>query len=251
MKKLSILGISLFVLLSSISSCEKDPVEDPTEKTGTINVDFKHVWGMNEVDFEMNTEYNHPMSGEAITFSTLKYYISNVKLQDMEGNWWEEEESYHLIDASNAADLSIELADVPAKHYVKMTYLVGVDSARNVAGAQTGALSQANNMFWSWNSGYIMIKAEGTESTNSATFAYHLGGFSGTNNILQTKTIDFSPHLMLEENATKTVNIKSNPAKFWHNLGSVANVSTIHMPGANAVLASSEYVGSFLLDSVE
>jgi hypothetical protein len=41
-------------------------------------------------------------------------------------------------------------------------FLLGVDSARNVSGIQTGALDPARGMFWTWNSGYVMAKIEGS-----------------------------------------------------------------------------------------
>ena len=75
---------------------------------------------------------------------------------------------------------TLTLSDVPEGSYTEMSYVLGVDSTRNVSGAQAGALSTANGMFWSWSTGYIMLKAEGT-SPNSGTgsFSFHLGGFSG------------------------------------------------------------------------
>jgi hypothetical protein len=68
---------------------------------------------------------------------------------------------------------------------------LGVDSIRNVSGIQTGALDPLKGMFWTWNSGYVMAKLEGSsESSNSAgnRFTYHIGGFRPGMNVL--KTID-------------------------------------------------------------
>ena len=50
---------------------------------------------------------------------------------------------------------------MPAGNYNSLSFLLGVDSMHNVSGAQTGALDPANDMFWTWNSGYVMAKMEG------------------------------------------------------------------------------------------
>jgi hypothetical protein len=68
-----------------------------------------------------------------------------------------------------------DFINVPAGTYTGMYLTMGVDSARNVSGAQEGALDPANGMFWSWTSGYIMIKAEGLSPQGAGgSFTYHL-----------------------------------------------------------------------------
>jgi hypothetical protein len=61
-----------------------------------------------------------------------------------------------------------------------MEFMIGVDSARNNSGAQTGALDPTNGMFWSWSTGYIMAKFEGTSAQSPAAanaLKFHIGGF--------------------------------------------------------------------------
>lgn len=216
----------------------------------TISVDY--VWGMDAVPFSMNTTVVQPKTGDTLNFTTLKFYISNIKLQDMNGDWWIEENSYHLVDASSTEKSTITLSNIPEGHYVAMEYTLGVDSARNVSGAQDGALSIANGMFWSWNSGYIMAKFEGT-SPNAADgiFAFHLGGFSGENNVIQVKNADFATHAMIGEGTTPKITLLANPAKLWHASPSVSETPTIHMPGANAKVMADNFFGGVAVISVE
>lgn len=237
----------MLLSLVFISSCDKeddDPI--PTEETGNVSINFDYVWGMNNSAFAMNTNLTHPMTGEELNFSTLKFYISNIKLKSEEdGSWWMDEDSYYLIDASVSGGSTITLEGLPVAHYTDLSYVIGVDSARNVSGAQTGALSVANSMFWSWNSGYIMIKAEGEETT-AGSFAYHLGGFSGANNVVTEKTTDFNgSHLMVMKDQTSNVNISVNPARFWHSTAGVAALNDVHMPGANAVTLAGDFTDGF------
>ncbi|MCB0509129.1 MAG: hypothetical protein KDC82_00105 [Bacteroidetes bacterium] len=248
MKKNLLLSIFMLSTLLFISSCAKDedPKQEPTEETGTVTMNLNYVWGMNNSAFSLNTPLTHPMTGEVLTFETLKFYVSNIKFKSEEdGTWWSQEESYYLVDASLPNGSTLTIPGVPVAHYTEMSFTIGVDSARNVRGAQTGALSVANNMFWSWNSGYIMIKAEGTEAS-AGGFAYHLGGFSGPNSVVTELGADFSnSHLMVEKDQTTGMNFNVNPAKFWHNFpGGVAGTNSLMAPGPDAALMASEFVAS-------
>lgn len=259
MKKINILLLASLFMALFITSCEKEPKDDghthEDDGEGTIALQFAHEWGMGAATtpFALNTELVHPMTGDTLNVSTLKFYISNLKLKDIEGNWWSEEESYHLVDASIASSNLITLTEVPAKHYVELSYTIGVDSARNVAGAQTGALSPSNDMFWSWNSGYIMTKIEGVKLAANTNFAYHCGGFVGANNSVRVNSTDFGgAHLMLSDHDTKTITITTNPARFWHSTGSVDSFSnTIHMPNSTTSTMMDDYSTSFTFESIQ
>ena len=66
-----------------------------------------------------------------------------------------ESESYHLVDQSQPGSLSWSF-EAEENPFTTLHFLLGVASARIVSGAQTGALDTLKDMFWTWNSGYIM-----------------------------------------------------------------------------------------------
>lgn len=224
------------ILIFSLISCEKDAVLGE----GDAAMQFQFKWGSTEGDFKFDSLMTHPKTGEEMEFSMFKFYISNIKLLGNDGKWWEPNDNYYIIDATSLASSKIMLSDIPEGSYTKMSYTLGVDSIRNVSGAQTGALDVANGMFWSWNSGYIMVKAEGT-SQDSLDFQYHLGGFSGANNIVTERVVDIE--LDIVEGKTPTINMIANAAKLWHSIDGVEEIKRIHMPGANAVKAASDFYG--------
>lgn len=251
--KNSIFALTLSTVL--ITSCKKqntEPEPDPVKGNGTVTINLKHHWGMSTDAFALNTEYIHPMNGDAMTFSTYKYYISNFKLKKADGTWWKHPESYFLVDLSNSSSSILKLNDVPAGEYVDMEYTLGVDSTRNCSGAQTGALSTTNNMFWSWNSGYIMIKAEGL-SPNAAMgdFAFHLGGYTGTNNVLTVKNVSFSSNnLTVTTGKTSEVHFNVNTAMTWCTSGSCAGTSMVMMPCALAKQMATDFYSGFNFDHI-
>ncbi len=238
-----LIGLVLFV-----SGCKDDDDDDkktssPKATSGDVTLMFEHVWGSNMLPFDLNEQVVHPKTGDTLTYSMFRYYISNIMLEKADGEKWIQEESYHLIDLSEPTSLMIKLEDIPNGDYTQLHYTFGVDSTRNVSGAQVGALDPANGMFWSWNSGYIMVKAEGT-SPNSSTgdFAFHLGGFSGTNNVVTERSSALSTTIEVsgDDNASM-IHLMVNPARFWHTVDGLTTVSKIHMPNATATQMGQDF----------
>lgn len=257
MKKVKYLYSILIVsLLVGFVSCKKDnpePTPEPSATTGTVKVKLDHKWGMNWDAFAMNTAYTHPMSAEEITFTKLKYYISNVKLKKTDGTWWSQPESYFLVEVGENTVPELSISGVPVGTYTDIEYTIGVDSTRNVSGSQTGALSTSNGMFWSWNSGYIFIKAEGTSPDSpSGAFEYHIGGFKDENNTnaIRVNTQNFGGELAVTGSNNPMIHFYVNAARFWHGGVLLANMNTVHMPGANAITLADNFREAFIVHHI-
>lgn len=273
MKTLKFSTYILFSFLFIATSCKKEGCTDETatnynedakkddgtctytndEELATFKMKFDHKWGNTWADFYMNQDLTHPGNNETMNFQILQYYISGVQLKKEDGTWWSEEESYHLITATEANTApSIEI-DAPIGNYTGVKYRIGVDSTRNVSGAQTGALSPSNGMFWSWNTGYIFVKAEGTSAdAPNGTFKYHLGGFQGENNAIRYNEHDLvGQNLTLEANGAHSIHFYVNAAKFWHGGISLQDMHTVHMPGANAITLVDNFKNAFVVNQVQ
>jgi hypothetical protein len=241
----------ILALVISVSSCNKEDDTPDETPSGEFSVNFNYVWGPAQLPFSLNEELTHPRTSEKLTFSAFRFYVSNIKLQKDDGTWWIHPESYFIVDAFSVSRSTFAIDNVPTGNYVAMEYTLGVDSVRNVSGAQTGALSPANGMFWSWNTGYIMVLAEGNEA-DEGMFAYHLGGFSGSNNIVTVKTADFGEgSLLVAEGSNPTVKMVCNPARLWHTIDGIAEVSSIMSPGSDAVTAATDFYGTFSFLEIE
>lgn len=242
----------LMALFVSFSACKKEnnTTTTPTPDPGSVAVEFSHVWGMMEAPFSLNTPLVHPMTGDTLTFTKFRYYVSNIKLKNSDGTWWVAPNSYYIIDEAGSKE--IELTNIPAGNYTELEYVMGVDSTRNVSGAQDGALSVSEGMFWNWNSGYIMLKAEGTAPNAAAnTFQFHLGGFSGANNIVTKKNTNFDGSVLtIASDKSPHIHLKANPARLWHSSPSVSVKNTIHMPGAEAKTMADNFYGAIYFDEL-
>ena len=243
MKKVKLTIVAAATLILGLTSCKKEETT-PTTTTptgnGTVNIEFAHKYGMmNENNFELEKEFIHPMKKDTMYFSKFKYFFTNVRLKKADGTYWTETESYHLIDLAKPSSLSLSLANVPAGDYTSLEYTLGVDSARNVSGAQTGDLATTNDMYWSWKSGYIMLKAEGKylDTAKQKTFVFHLGGFSGANNIVTKRSLalENTNKVSVSNGKKSTISIEVNPGLLWHTAETVKKSNMIHMPGANTI----------------
>ncbi len=255
MKFLKTIGLLSILSVFVLTSCEKknndDNDNDPTIQKGSFKIELEHFFDQDL--FELNKAYVNG-SSEDVTFSMVKYYLTNIKLEHTDGSVWSEENSYHLVDLSDAGSLILSLADIPAGDYQRIMFTIGVDSASNVSGAQEGALSPANGMFWSWNTGYIFFKLEGTSpQALGGTFTYHIGGFSGANNAIAEHGFHLHmPNLTVSPDASPVVHLMVDMKKAFdgmHTL-SVANIPTLTMPGMMAVHISHNFKTAFALDHV-
>ena len=250
-KVLLALFMPAILLISSCRDKDDDPI--PVAQYGYLKMQFDYVFGANQLPWEIGKTMVHSKTGDTLTFTTFKYYVSNIKLKKADGTWWSQPESYHLLDAAVKDGSMITINDIPAGDYTAMEYTMGVDSARNVSGAQTGALSLTNAMFWDWNTGYIMLKAEGY-SPNAANngFAFHLGGFSGADNIVTVKSTDFGgTTLKIAKDKDSKIKFVANPARLWHTSPSVSTRATIHMPGAEAKVMANDFYSNISFVGLE
>ena len=261
MKNIVVL-ITLLTTTTFFSACKKASDEPaPAQETGTVHIEFDNQFERDALDAEQftplvfNTETYQNAAGEDYTITKFRYYISNVKLKKADGNTYAVPESYYLIDASSSTDQLITLSNVPAGNYTGMSYTIGVDSARNVSGAQTGALAETNGMFWSWNTGYIFMMFEGTSPQSTATdhiLQYHVGGFRNATNTNALKTVNMSfgsSTLRVTKVGIPQVHIMVEASKVAKNR-SFATTPTLHMPGAAAISIANDYVNMFSFDHI-
>ncbi len=196
-----ILSITLLAAII-LSSCKKDEVTDPNAKSD-ITLEFDNIVG--NADLALNTATYTNSVGEAYTISKFDYYISNIKLKKPGGTEYivPQDNSYFLVKESDATTHKINLSDIPVGEYNQVSFTLGVDSLRCTAdiSKRTGALDPAaggTGMYWTWNSGYIFLKMEGTSPVSAMPdqeIFYHIGGFGGmtapTINNIKTITLDF------------------------------------------------------------
>lgn len=166
----------IILILCCVSTTRESPAQASLDALAPLQLSFRFV--ANGTPLKPDTDYINQF-GERYQVRTLMFYVSRVRLSSSEDTSTSYDESYHLVDYSDAASHQV-LVRAPEGIYDTIQFMVGVDTFHNTSGAQTGALDPLHGMFWTWNSGYIFAKFEGLGVLPSGTdfsFAHHVGGF--------------------------------------------------------------------------
>lgn len=127
---------------------------------------------------------DYQIADHSATIDLLRFYISEVSLYHQDELVWLEKESYHLIDVSNPSSLILSLPYSGESVFDQLSMQLGIDSATHDLGAMSGDLDPTKGMYWSWQSGYINFKMEGSSDVSTGRnheFQYHLGGYQSPN----------------------------------------------------------------------
>lgn len=232
------------------AGCQKEPVAAPAN--GPVELRLAHVAGTQPLAF--NTPYTNGF-GETFTLTRFKYYLSNLVLTDSAGRAYAVPDSYFLVDESNPGSRTLSFA-VPEGRYSSLSFLIGVDSTRNVSGAQTGALDPVLDMFWTWNTGYIMAKLEGTAPASplpNHRIEYHIGGFRGSESALRRVSLPFNGLYTAARGRTLQVHLQADVLQWFNGAHplSIAGQPTCTAPGTLASRFADNYATQFTLTAVQ
>ena len=151
----------------------------------TIQINFHYAFGAGELKLD---HYYSLDNSDSIEINTLKFYISNLVLLNDDEPVLTEAKSYHLINAEDKNTSTLKLPIDKRVNYNTLSFNLGIDSLTNVSGVMANDLDPSNNMYWTWQSGYINIKLEGHSNQSLARkseFKFHLGGYQYPFNSLQ------------------------------------------------------------------
>lgn len=248
----------LIIVLAALAfvACKKepqDPEPTPTTNLGSLKIEFEAKVG--DSAFVLNTKNYTNTNGDTFNISTFKYYVSNVVLTKTDNSTFSVPNSYYLIDHGSGASFSLAISNIPVADYKAITFLIGVDSTRNVSGAQSGDLDPGKGMFWSWSSGYIMAKLEGNSPQSTASnkkLLFHVGGFSGINSVIKTVSPTFgSSTANVKSDKTPEIHIIANVQEwFKSSVVNFATLHTVHMPGTSAKTIAENYKNMFKVDHI-
>lgn len=245
MKKI-IFAFATIALMSV--SCKKEVAEQyNVNKNAPLVIEFDNVVGGSNL--QMNTATYTNAINESFKVTMLRYFVSNIVLTKTDGSTYTvpQDSSYFLIDESKPETLTPSI-NVPEGEYTKLDFVLGVDSLRNTKdiSVRTGVLDPtgtASGMYWSWNSGYIFFKMEGTSPESKQTnnvFKYHIGLFGG----YATKTLNNLKQISIDLSSRGVAKVKTGKKPNVHLLVDVLkmfNGSTNVSIAANTVVMASPY----------
>lgn len=241
-----LIGISAVGLLSGCS--REESLQSPL---APVSMTLSHFAGGQLLALDKPVINPH---GEPLTISNLAYYLSNFVLVDASDRTVTLSPQYFLVSEKDAGSKTISFF-APEGTYKAMKILIGVDSARNVSGIQSGALDPANGMFWSWNTGYIFAKLEGKSVVSTAPLqnvTYHIGGFKKAESSLQVVLFNFPEPLQVKKARTPSIAVSADIDKWFvgkHAI-KIAESPFCMNPGDLATKISENYAGMFTVTAI-
>ena len=175
-----------------------------------------------QTDFKLNTE--------TVNINQLKFYVSDMAFYDGDILVYAFKKKYHLFDLSQPTTGSLTEKLISPIKYNHVKFNIGIDSLTNVSGAMEGDLDPTNGMYWTWQSGYINFKLEGSSPicpTRFNRFQWHIGGYLTPYNTLKEVSLS-------TQDATNVVNIEVHIDKLLRTFD-LSQTHQIMSPNARAV----------------
>ena len=208
---------AVVVIATSLFSCSNH--DEVISGVGNLKLEFDNVYNTNNLAFD--TPYTNS-NGEVVKINKLKYIVSNIVLTKADGTTYvvPKSQSYFIVDEATAASAVLNLPNIPAANYTKVTFGIGVDQAQFNLGAtgQGDFLTQAQTagMMWSWSAGYKFLAFEGTFTsatvTTATSFMVHTGQ-TGTDYNYSEVTLNLPTNALVRTTITPQVHIMANIAK--------------------------------------
>lgn len=223
------------------------------QKAGNVTLQFHHLVGNRVLNFDSTYQNSF---GEQFTVSKFKYYVSSIGVSDtIHYAQHLLKDTYFLVNEAKPESKLVSF-NIPEGTYHTISFLLGVDSIKNVSGAQTGALDPLNDMFWTWQSGYVMAKLEGRSAASTLQrrmFEYHIGGFSGTNNVLQQVILKLPQPLVITNGKNIKVDLQADVNRWFNGVHalSIAQHPACTSIGTLAKQFSENYLQMFTLQSIQ
>ncbi len=178
------------------------------QTSNTIAIVFTPAFG--SIGLMLDDSIFHTNDSNSLQIETLKFYISHIQFLKNGEKVLEEQNSFHLVDASEKKSLSINIPNNQNIVFDQLKFNLGIDSICNVSGAMGGDLDPTKGMYWTWQSGYINFKLEGKSkmcSTRNNEFQFHLGGYQQPFYNLQTMILSVQEikHIMVSIDVKKII----------------------------------------------
>ncbi|MEM6261177.1 MAG: MbnP family protein [Bacteroidota bacterium] len=173
--------------------------------------------------------------------TALKFYLSNFQFIANEPPKGLSPSNYHLINLEESQSLVINLPTTKNQSYDTLTFNVGIDSLTHVSGAMGGDLDPINGMYWTWQSGYINFKLEGTSpvcQSRENEFIYHIGGYQTPFQTIQK--------IALPIDSANSINVEVELARLLIP-EVLSGTNHIMSPGAQAVAFAKRFENLFTI----
>jgi hypothetical protein len=196
------------------------------------------AFAQKQIPFEL-TFHLKTVTKDSVEIETFKFYISDLKLKQNDQLVYENKHLFKLIDLSEDSVFTASTFVPSHLLFNSISFSIGVDSSTNKEGIHSGDLDPTKGMYWTWQSGYINLKLEGTSPscpTRHHKFQYHIGGFKEGEYPIQTLIYPAS------NNYSKDIYVELD---LFFSTIDLTKENTMMIPGKQAVELSKKMILAF------
>ncbi|APZ45799.1 hypothetical protein BW723_05580 [Polaribacter reichenbachii] len=250
--------VACFIAIS-ITACSSEDEEIITGE-GKVTLEFDNSYLTS--DLLLSTASYSANESEEITISDVKYIVSNIRLENSEGEvfTYPKEDSYFIISESDTDSQFISLSNVPAADYTKITFGIGVDQEKYLEGA-TGqgdflTLAQDAGMMWSWQAGYKFFVFEGLytsdETTTETAFAFHMGSHGSSVDNYKEVTLSLTNTARVRTTSTPEIHVVADLSNILSGTTTflLDDAAQIHVDAVKSPQIATNVNGMFVVDHV-
>jgi hypothetical protein len=247
----------LLTMIFAIASCQKQiKGDDDITSTGLpspVEIRFRNTV---TPYFDLMLDSVYSIGLGFYTVSDFKYYISNIQfVSSATGDTIKIPDTYFLIEHKKPQSKAAQFK-VPSGGYYGMSFMIGIDSAKNLSGPHTGALDPALGMFWNKDDGYVMAVMEGKFGANrppADNYSFRIGGTRAPYNVLSRRHFKLGGAIAIDPTRTTVINMTADAREWLSGPNSTGwNVNPIvNAPGEQAFKISQNYYKMFDFVSVK
>lgn len=251
--------LALPLTLAIVSCKKKSKGDDGVGAPSAVEIRFAHkvtAFSNLVLDSSYPVAVPAPALVSTFTIKDFKYYISNIYLVSAtSGDTVKIPDTYFLVEHKKPNSLKLPFT-APAGEYYEMSFLIGIDDAKNSTGPHTGALDPSLGMFWNKNDGYIMGVLEGTSPASVAadkSYSFHIGGTKAPYNVTARRHFKLGGNISIDPTKKTVINIDTD-AKAWlttPNGALFVTTPVINAPGDASFKVSQNYFKMFDFVSVK
>lgn len=249
---------ALFLAFTGLlTSCSEDDSASDSSLEGTFgDAELFFDNGVNSDALVLGSAYTNS-NGETLTINRFNYIVSNVVLIKEDGTQfiYPKNESYFLISEETEA-FTVHLENIPAGDYTQIKFGLGIDQQRYLEGESAQQefwnLASANNMVWTWSTGYRFINFEGTfNPANQAqrheepgeggmyNFQIHQGSNSATDNYREI-TLNLPSTARVRNNEMPNIHIVADANVITDGTNKIILNDNLNTAGTNASIMGGE-----------
>ncbi len=238
-----ILSFKLFIIFSVFggwfSTSDVHEAQNNWAATNEHQVQIKFIHKIGSEPLVMDTIMHTNLFGNKYSVATLRYFVSNITLQNEDGNKVQLHEVFYIDAVNNNISGFISSEKIPAGMYSGVSFIFGLDKATNVSGKFLNP--PENRMEWPepMGGGYHYMKLEGKIDSDGKIVNYqaHTGGLDGTQYFIEVSV--GVPPFSVDDNIV-TIPIIMDISSWWRD------PNTIDLNNISGIMGSDFFQNQFM-----